>query len=197
MAINIKVENPAHAPSMQQPEEIKVSVGPQREMREKQAGMFLNARKTIDSNVLIFDHNDIDIVLMPTKNKVVTFAKDSFGDHVYEAQDRFFKYLVKRGVVEFDSVRGGNIFSSMEAIIPESQDYNSTQLVLFTISKFIENEKPLMEYEEAFAKEEEERLSQPLPGESTEFDPDKYHAVKKGSIRPGIQPYGLSSVYRL
>ena len=197
MAINVKVSDPRVAAPRPAAEEIKVNVGPQKEAKQKQAGMFLNARKTLDNNVLIFDHNDIDIVLMPNKNKVITFAKDSFGDHVYEAQDRLFKYLTRKGVVQFDSVRGGNIFSSMEALIPESQDYNSTQLVLFAISKFIEDEKPLMEYEQSFAKEEERRLSQPLPGESTEFDPRKYHDIKKGSIRPGIQPYGLSSVYRL
>ena len=36
----------------------------------------LNARRALDNSVMIFDHKEIDIVLMPNKNKVVAFAKD-------------------------------------------------------------------------------------------------------------------------
>ena len=48
----------------------------------------------------------------------------------------------------------------------------------------------------AFYDEFEKRLTEPDEEESTEFDA-KRHAVEKGSIRPGLKPYGLSSVYRL
>ena len=40
----------------------------------------LKARKTLDGNIMIFDHQEIDIVLMPQKNKIVTFAKDDFSE---------------------------------------------------------------------------------------------------------------------
>ena len=56
-----------------------------------------------------------------------------------------------------------------------------------------------MDFERAFSQQEEDRLNQPPPGEYTEFDPEKYHSEKKGSINPGHQPYGISTaaVYRL
>ena len=72
----------------------------------------LNARRTLDGNVMIFDHRDIDIVLMPEKRKIVAFAKQIFGDEVYNAQDRLFSFLRRKGVIEYDSIQGGNIYSS-------------------------------------------------------------------------------------
>ena len=34
----------------------------------------LKIRKTLGGDLVIFDHRDIDIVLMPKKNKIVSFA---------------------------------------------------------------------------------------------------------------------------
>jgi hypothetical protein len=157
----------------------------------------LNARRTLDGNVMIFDHRDIDIVLMPEKRKIVAFAKQIFGDEVYNAQDRLFSFLRKKGVIEHDSIQGGNIYSSMEAKIAESKDFNSTQVVLFSISKFMEKERPYFEFEKAFDNQEEKRLSEPGPEDSTEYDPERYHSMDKGSIKPGMKPYGAANIYRL
>ena len=60
----------------------------------------LKARKTLDGNIMIFDHHDMDIVLMPEKSKIVTFAKNDFSDMVYAAQDRLFEFLKRKGVVD-------------------------------------------------------------------------------------------------
>ena len=156
----------------------------------------INARRTLDGNVMIFDHQDIDIVLMPEKKKIVAFAKDQLSDQVYESQDRLFKFLVRKGIIDFNSVQGGNIYSSMEASILESKDYNSTQMALMSIGKFIEEEKPFFEFEKAFDAEEEKRLADPGPEASTDFDPER-HKSRQGSIPPSVQAYGISSIYRL
>ena len=84
----------------------------------------LKAKKSLGGDIMIYDHNDIDIVIMPKKKKILTFAKEYYGDHVYEAQSRLFKFLTKRGIINYDSVQGGNLFSSMEAKIQESKMYN-------------------------------------------------------------------------
>ena len=188
MAIKVTVSEPGQ-------EKIRVTVQ-EEEKLETQVSLDLKARRTLDGNVLIFDHKDIDIVLMPKKRKVVAFAKKVLGDHVYEAQDRLFRYLFRKGIIEVDSVQGGNIYSSMEAKIAESKDYNDAQMALFTIGKFIETEKPYIEFEKAFEKAEEERLADPGPEDSTEFDPER-HAQQKGSIRPGNKPYGIANIYRI
>jgi len=157
----------------------------------------LNARRTLDNNVMVFDHKEIDIVLMTNKNKVVAFAKDEYSEEIYEAQDRLFQFLRDKGVIDFDSIQGGNIYSSMEAIILESSEVNPYDTTLLMISKFIEEERPLQEFEKAWNEEEEERLTDPGPEDSTEWDPEKYHKRRQGSIPPNGQAYGISSIYRI
>ena len=62
----------------------------------KSVSIELNARKTLDGNLIIFDHADIDIVIMAKNNKVVSFTKDLMNDYAYGAQNRLFNYLGKR-----------------------------------------------------------------------------------------------------
>jgi len=192
MAIKIKVEK-----QQEEPKDIKIKVGEQEEPPKIEASVKLNARRSLDGNVLIFDHKHIDIVLMPKKKKVVAFAKDIYGDQVYEAQNRLFHFLRKKGIIDYDSVQGGNIHASMEAKMLESKDYNATQQTLFAVGKFIEEERPMFEFEKAYDEEFERKLAEPGPEESTDFDPEKYHDDQKGSIRPGIRPYGIANIYRL
>ena len=66
---------------------------------------------------MIYDHKDIDIVLMQEKKKIVAFAKDMLTDTVYGAESRLFEYLRKNGIIAYDSIQGGNIYGSMEAKI--------------------------------------------------------------------------------
>ena len=161
-----------------------------------QATKSLDVRKTLDGNIAIFDHRDIDIVIMPKTKKIVAFAKDSFGDHVYGAADGLFRYLVKKGVVSPESVRGGNIYSSIEGKLPDSGEFNVTQVALFSIAKFIEQERPYFDYQDFLDDKEEDRLTSPDEEDSSEFDPDR-HETEKGTVRTGIRPYGISSVYTL
>jgi len=186
MAIKVKIK---------EPDKIIVSLSEKNKYDET---IELKARKSLAGDILIYDHNEIDIVVMPKENKILTFAKEYHGDEVYEAQNRFFNFLRKRGVIQYDSIAGGSIYYSIEALMQESKEYNSIQHTLLAIARFIEKEKPLMEFEKAFEEQEEDRLDTPAPGEYTEFDPER-HADKKGSIRPGHYPYGIqnAAVYRL
>ena len=56
----------------------------------------MKARKTLDGNIMIFDHQEMDIVLMPEKSKIVTFAKNDFSEMVYAAQNRLFEFFEKK-----------------------------------------------------------------------------------------------------
>jgi hypothetical protein len=184
MAITIKVgdqEKKEQGPKM--PESIKIKVGPiPYGIKPKQASMTLMARKTLEGNVMIFDHNEIDIVLMPKKKKIVAFPKELMSEQVYDAQDRLFRFLTKKGIINPETVRGGAVFMSMEAVLPDSKETNVNEMALFSIGKFIEEEKPHFEFEKAYEEAEEERLTEPLPGEYTEFDPEEYHSTSKGSM---------------
>ncbi len=103
----------------------------------------LKARRTLDGDIIVSDHPDIDIVVMPQKKKVIVFSKDNFDDHIYQTQDRLMKYLVKKGVAMPDSICGSNVYGSLECkIMKPAQDIPIDNLLLMIISKWIDQEKP-------------------------------------------------------
>ena len=94
---------------------------------EKQTSMDLNLRKGVDGSVMIFDHDDIDIVILPEQGKIVALPKEVLTDEVYDTQNHLFRHLAKKGIVEFDSVKGGNVYGAIEAVIQKSA-FESTEL---------------------------------------------------------------------
>ena len=49
-----------------------------------QATVTLQAHKTLDANILINDHEKMDIIIVPSQKKVVTLPKPYAGDNVYD-----------------------------------------------------------------------------------------------------------------
>ena len=122
----------------------------------------LNIRKTISGDIQVCDHSDVDIVILPDKKKIIVFAKSSLNDEVYDTQDRFFNFLALKGVIKRESVQSGDVYGSMMAEYPDAvNDAYTTQLVVFNIGKFIEEEKPHMEMEAHFEEEFERSLTEP------------------------------------
>ena len=164
--------------------EIEIDTTPDEEEKTSKGSLPLemNARRSLDGNIMIFDHIDIDIVYMPGKKKLATYAKGMMSDSVYAAQNRMFDYLQKKGVIIPESIRGGNVYGSMEGIVPESTgNLDETKVLLLSLSKFIDEEKPYFMYEKKLEDEETERLTEPEPEDSTEFG-EVPHAQRKGSI---------------
>ena len=155
----------------------------------------LKARKSLDGNILIFDHKEIDIVIMPEKNKVVTFAKDDYSETIYHVQDRFFEYLKRRGIVTYDSVRGGNVYGSIEGMIAESKDseINVLDYTIYNVYRFLKEEKPRYDYIEDYEQMLDDYYTEPTGEDSTELG-EIPQATEKGSIRPGYNhsPYWMS-----
>ena len=142
----------------------------------------LNVRRSLDGNYLIFDHIDIDIVVMPEKNKVVAFPKESLSDVVYGAQNRMFDYLAKKGIVLPETVQGGNVYGALEAAYPESSTgYDADKVVMLSISKFIDEERPYFAYDKAYQQQEIDRLVEPDEENSTELG-EVPHDDQKGSM---------------
>ena len=188
MAIVFKIEQ-------EEEPQVVLRVG---EERKPQATVLLNARKSIDGNIMIFDHQDIDIVLVPRNKKIVTFSKGRkvTSDKVYKTQNRLFEFLSKKGVIAHDSIQGGNVYGSVEAKLLESIDekINPFHVALFLIESFMKEERPYFvdEFEE-----EEEYLLNPSDEDSTELG-EIPHEEKKGSLVPGWVrgPYGMTTFYR-
>lgn len=173
---------------------IQVKIGAE-EATQEGPKLNLIARKSIDGNIMIMDHKEIDIVVIPSKKQVITFPKKSFQDSVYSVQDRLFNFLSTKGVITRESVKAGNVFGSIQGEYPEPlQGLNATQLVVFSIGKFMEEERPHMEFEEYMKDENEERLTEPGDEDSTELGevPQK---ARQGSLPKYMDAYKSRRYY--
>ena len=159
--------------------------------------ILLNARKTIDGNIIIRDHPEIDIFILSGTNKVVALPKEQMDDEVYDAQNRLFKFLTLRGVIDFNTIQSGNIFMSQEAQIPEADSGDNIQFVLYAISLFCDEEQPFYDNLKDFENEMEKQLLEQEPDEYTEFDPEEHHDETKGSLPPRFVRWGISNIYRI
>ena len=139
------------------------------------------AREALNGDLLIYDHKDIDIVLMQEKKKIIAFAKDILTDNVYGAESRLFEFLRKKGVVAYDSIQGGNIYGSMEAKILESKKYDSVKSALLNIAEWFKNEKPMMDDLDVHDDMMDAALLYPDEKNSTELG-EVPHEEEKGSI---------------
>ena len=140
----------------------------------------INAHEALNGDLLIYDHRDIDIVLMQEKKKIVAFAKDILTDNVYGAESRFFEFLRKHGVVAYDSIQGGNIYGSMEANLLESKNHDSVKVALINIAEWFKvenNQDTQEEYDEML----EDALLNPDDEHATELG-EVPHEEEKGSI---------------
>jgi len=142
----------------------------------------LDITKTVDDNLLIYDHPDIDIMISPAKFKIISFSKDSLDDSSYASQKRLFDYLRNKGAIIYDSVQGGNVLGSMEATYPEeSENANTTQFALFVISNFIKKDSPDVLFTKGIKDKREQEMTDPPISKSTELGQIP-HAEMKGAI---------------
>ena len=151
----------------------------------------MDVRTTLDGNVAIYDHPDLDIVVMPETKKVLALPKYEHNDEVYASQDRLFHFLRGKGVVTEDSIHGGNVYGSMQGKFPDSSDgRNPVEVVVFSIGKFLEEEKPYYAHDAALEASLQDRFLEPNSEESTELG-DVPHSADKGAgvVFPAIKSY--------
>ena len=142
----------------------------------------LNARATLNGDIMIFDHNDIDIMVLSEQKKVIAFAKDLMSEIVYGTEARLFDHLKRKGIVAYDSIQGGNVYGSLEGKLLQSKKFDVVKLTLKNISEWIQSEKPYMNNMKEFEEMESDWLVDPGGEHSTEFDARR-HAEEKGAIR--------------
>ena len=141
----------------------------------------LCARRTLDGNILILDHEDLDIVVMKEKKKCISFPKNEMSDKVYSSQDRMYKFLVKKGVVDPGSIRGGNVYGSLEGQIMDSETHDPIKVALLKISEWMKTEQPYITGTTAYDDMQDDALVDPDNEYSTELG-QVPHADEKGSI---------------
>jgi hypothetical protein len=177
---------------------VSIKIGPPAtpEAEKPIAKVELNIRKTLDGDIMIFDHADIDIIIMKEKQKIIAFPKDIMSEVVYGAQNRLFKFLNRKGLIQVDSVMGGSVYGSLQAALLPSEELNSVRLTIINIEKWIDEERPYFEFVEEFEEMEADRLTDPDEETSTELG-EVPHEGTKGSLRPGYHygPYWQTYTY--
>ena len=153
----------------------------------------LDIRKTLSGDLLISDHPDIDIVVIPKASKILTLAKDYNSGVVYGAQSRLFDFLQSRGVVDPISIQGGSIYASLEASIPEDSELPAIKIAVLNIARWLEEERPALEFLEDYEEAVDDNITDPDKEYSTELG-QVSQSAQKGSIRHNLVrgPYGLS-----
>lgn len=143
----------------------------------------LNMRRGLDGRLMVFDHDHIDIVLLPEKNKVIVFAKQDYSDIIYETQDRLFKFLINKGICAPESVKGGNVYGSFEAEILPLKDKKIPIEHLFALNlqKWIKSELPALQMDKEYEKSFTDMLTEPDEEDSTELG-EITQEEEKGSI---------------
>tara|TARA_Y100000310_G_C20373930_1_gene664847 strand:+ start:119 stop:625 length:507 start_codon:yes stop_codon:yes gene_type:complete len=149
-----------------------------------QAKVELQARKTLDGNLLIMDHDLIDIVVLPEDSKVVVFPKSQSVEDAYGTQSRFFEFLADKGIIDRESVQGGNIFSSLECALLPSKHANPLQAAVYVISEFIADEVDVKKAADQYERNLEKYFVEPTDQDSTEHG-EVPHAAQKGAMVPG------------
>ena len=169
-----------------------------KEANAKKIRLELDLRKSMNGDLMIFDHGDIDIVLSPSKNKVVVFPKDTMSDLVYGAQNRLMAHLRKRGIVVAETIQAGAFYGSIEGMLEESADVDasSAKMALINIHNFIEGERPYFEQVEAIISMTDDELLHPDNADSTELG-EVPQEVEQGSLRQGYvrDPYSIGYMY--
>ena len=185
MPLKVKISN-ENEPPEKLPEEqptIKVEI-----VKKDDVEGLLNLRSSINGDLMIMDHKDIDIVIKQGEKKVVTFAKETLSDLVYGAESRLLEYLRSNGLIEIDSIKGGNIYGSLEGQLQEGAKV--VEVTLLKISEWMQTEQPSMSARSSYDEMEDDHFISPDGEYSTELG-EVPHEEKKGSIdqRSLFAPY--------
>jgi len=180
MAIKIKVKDDTMPNAPKEPPKTKVK---------------LDIRKTLDGNFIIQDHPYIDIIISPSKGKILVLSTLSMDDKTYYTQNKYLDFLYKRGVIDPSTIQAGNIYASMEAAIPQTQEkVDPIEVIIFSTALFMDNERPSFEYERQMRKDQDNYLTNPEEEDSTELGevPQK---ARQGSI--GTAAYSINKHYNI
>jgi hypothetical protein len=201
MAVNVTVGTTPQIPSQDMGVDVNITDQPKIKVTVPDPNLYevkfkLNIREAHNGDLMIFDHPDIDIVVMVEKKKIVTFAKDLATDIVYGTSSRLMERLRIKGVVAYETIQGGNVYGSLEGQLLEMKNPEMKEklfpLILNQISEWIESERPYFETVQEYEEMYDDSLTKPDAEDSTPLGKVPQE-VEKGSIRPyifGAYPYG-------
>lgn len=159
---------------------------------------FREARKAVNGDFLIFDHDLIDIVVSREKSRLSTFPKTNITEECYHAQKDLLESLAALGVLDRGSIKSGAVHSSLEADILSSSEetVSGFQITLLEVFNFLQEEEPNMKSREMYKDELQNFFLDPSEEDSTELG-EVPHKEKKGSLDHQARPYGYQYMYSI
>jgi len=150
-------------------------------------------RKTLDGNLIIQDHQSMNIIIMPNKGKILALPKGEFNQDTYTDQDQMFQYLTNAGVISPESVMGGSIYGSLEAKFPTEKlgDEEPLEVVILNISNFLSKDKAEYSVRKKFIDDLERELLDPDEEDSTELGEIEQEKFKGSIPKFGFPSRGL------
>lgn len=176
MPIKINITDEATPEVAPEPKGVKIEIIEKDEINFK-----LMTRSAINGDIMILDHKDIDIVLKQGEGKILTFAKETISDYTYGAEARLLEFMRSKGVLEYDSIQGGNIYGSLEGKIMKSENVEANKVALKIISEWMETEESYLKGTTAYDSMSDDHLLSPDGEYSTELG-EVPAEEKKGSI---------------
>lgn len=165
------------------------------EIKGKRYSIRLKARKALNGDIFITDHPWIDIVLSPENMKVMTFPRvKQMTEDIYDTQMRLLDFMRRKGVIEPDSIQGSNALYGIEATIHQEEDYgHPLQVAIWTISKWLDEEMPMVGSVNDYRKKRRKEIVDPNVDDSTELG-EVPHSREKGNRNTYVNSWG--GVYR-
>lgn len=202
MAITIKITDKEVEAAGVNPSDIGTPIGAEEEPKDEIKIIFgakflkvkLNIRKTLDNNIVIYDHPLIDIVIIPSKNKIFTIPKDEITSDTYPAQNRYFKFLDRKGVLIKGTIRSGAIINSLESFYPPNDKIDVMQVIILLTKRFMEKEMEFIDISRNYEENVDEMYVNPDEDDTTELGevPQK---PRKGHVNIYQTAYGI--LYRV
>jgi hypothetical protein len=173
---------------------IKLNTGSDPSVKEEplptQASISLQISKTLANNLLINDHQYLDILIDPTEKTISAIPKPFVETDVYDYQRELMYFLFKGGIVESPQPQGAAQFGVIESVYTSNDDVDSLQVVLFELSKFIQKSTTQDLAAQKYDKNIEDRFVDPTDADSTE-----YGEIKPYQDTPGANSAISSPMY--
>jgi len=166
--------------------------------REVLKTVSFEGRQSVNGDLLVYDHDLIDIVVSKEKSKITLFPKSETSEEVYNTQDRLLTKMAKAGVLDRTSIRSGSVFSSLEGTLHESaiDGVSSFQIALSELYDFIQDEIPEIQSRKIYKTQLQDFFLDPAEEDSTELG-EVPHADKKGALDHQVRPYGYQYMYSI
>ena len=146
----------------------------------------LKVAKTLDGNIVVYDHPKVIFIISPAKRKVTMIAKENVNDDLFPVQKRFMDFAIPKGIVVLGTESTGYLPNMFEFIYPEDQKRDTLKIMLKFFHEFILKEKEIYKRLDKYEQDLESRLLDPDEEHSTELG-EIPHGEKKGSLR--ANPY--------